>query len=205
MFNKENNPDETNNNPFKENTEEEMKQENTEASDEETASGDKTAKSREEELTAALDSLNNKYIRLAADFDNFRKRQMAERESLLKYGAEDTLKKIIAVLDTFERAKDSVDKIEDCKTVKDSYEVVFKQLVDTLNKIGLTKIEAKGEAFNPEYHEAVMQTPTTEHPNHTVINELQAGYKYHDRVLRPVMVNVAVNDGVENNTDTTEE
>lgn len=191
MFKKE---DKEKNNPFKnenfepetteekaaENTEDKPQEENKEPENNET-----------EKLQAELDSLNNKYLRLAADFDNFRKRQMQERESLLKYGAEDTLKKIITVLDTFERAKKSIADMTECEKIKESYDVGIKQLYDTLDKIGLKKIEAKGEEFDPNLHEAVMQTPTNDYPANTVIDELQTGYKLFDKVLRPVFVNVA--------------
>lgn len=152
----------------------------------------KEEKSKEELLKEELADINNKYLRMAADFDNYRKRQMTERENLIKYGAEDTLKKIIPVLDTFERAIKSIEKTEDTQTVKTSYNVCIKQLHDVLDKIGLKKIEAQGKPFDPNTMEAVMQTPTDEMESHTVMTELQAGYQLHDRVLRPVMVNVAV-------------
>ena len=118
--------------------------------------------------------------------------------SITTDGAEDTLKKIIPVLDTFERAKKSIEKLEDINTVKESYEVCIKQLGDVLDKIGLKKIEAKGTEFDPNIHEAVMQTPSKDYPPHTIIDELQTGYMLHDRVLRPVMVNVATEAEAEN-------
>ena len=123
MFKKE---DEEKNNPFKDEnftTETEEKPENNDKThvEENKETQEEKPKDKEvEALQAELDSLNNKYLRLAADFDNFRKRQMQERESLLKYGAEDTLKKIITVLDTFERAKKSVADMDECKNVKES-------------------------------------------------------------------------------------
>ena len=147
-----------------------------------------------EKLQAELDKLNNQYLRLAADFDNYRKRQMQEREALLKYGAEDTLKQLIETLDTIDRAVASTEKLEDVKAVKDSYNIVFKQLFDALNKIGLEVIETKDATFDPNLHEAVMQTPTSEYPEHAIIAELQKGYKLGDRVLRPALVNVAVSE-----------
>lgn len=192
MFKKE---DKEKNNPFKnENFETETTEETAEPvenTEEETKEEQKPENNDTEKLQAELDSLNNKYLRLAADFDNFRKRQMQERESLLKYGAEDTLKKIITVLDTFERAKKSIADMTECEKIKESYDVGIKQLYDTLDKIGLKKIEAKGEEFDPNLHEAVMQTPTNDYPANTVIDELQTGYKLFDKVLRPVFVNVA--------------
>ena len=142
-------------------------------------------------LKEEIDKINNQYIRLAADFDNYRKRQMQERESLLKYGAEETLKKMIEALDNIDRAKASVENIDDVKTVKDSYELVFKQIYDVLSKMGLETIETQGKEFDPNFHEAVMRTPTSDYPEHTIINELQKGYKVGEKVLRPALVNVA--------------
>ena len=147
-----------------------------------------------EKLKAELDDLNNKYLRMAADFDNYRKRQMQERESLLKYGAADTMTKLLAVLDTFERAQESLKDVEDVQSVKEGYEVAFKQLMDTLKKAGLETIDALGAEFDPNLHEAIAQTPTNEHPDNTVISQMQKGYKLADRVLRPALVNVALNE-----------
>ncbi|HIS54769.1 TPA: nucleotide exchange factor GrpE [Candidatus Galligastranaerophilus gallistercoris] len=193
MFN--NDKKEENLNPFKNEESDENKEE---SKDKENNSEETEIKSKEDELKAEIEDINNKYLRLAADFDNYRKRQMQERENLIKYGAEDTLKKIIPVLDTFERAKKSIEKLEDINTVKESYEVCIKQLGDVLDKIGLKKIEAKGTEFDPNIHEAVMQTPSKDYPPHTIIDELQTGYMLHDRVLRPVMVNVATEAEAEN-------
>lgn len=193
MFN--NDKKEENLNPFKNEESDENKEE---SKDKENNSEETEIKSKEDELKAEIEDINNKYLRLAADFDNYRKRQMQERENLIKYGAEDTLKKIIPVLDTFERAKKSIEKLEDINTVKESYEVCIKQLGDVLDKIGLKKIEAKGMEFDPNIHEAVMQTPSKDYPPHTIIDELQTGYMLHDRVLRPVMVNVATEAEAEN-------
>ena len=149
----------------------------------------------ESDLQAKYDNLNNQYIRLAADFDNYRKRQAQERESLLKYGAENTLKKIVEVLDNFERGEKANEGVEDCDKLRESFNLVHKQLIDVLTKVGLESIEAEGMEFDPNFHEAVMQTPTSEYPEHTVINVLQKGYKLEDRVLRPALVNVATSEG----------
>lgn len=173
------------NNPFAKN-ESETEQETDETAAEETVA------SEIDSLKEQLEKVNNQYIRLAADFDNYRKRQMQERESLLKYGAEDTLKKMIEALDNIDRAIAAAEKSEDVNQVKDSYKLGFKQLYDVLQKIGMEVIDTKDSPFDPNFHEAVMQTPTDEHPEHTIIAELQKGYKLGDRVLRPALVNVAV-------------
>lgn len=149
---------------------------------------------KNEELTKLqeqYDKLNQQYIRLAADFDNYRKRQEQERENLIKYGTESVLKKLLEVLDNFERGEKALEGVEDCEKVKESFNLVHKQVIDALTKLGLEEIKAVGEEFDPNFHEAVMQTPTSEHPEHTVITELQKGYKVGEKVLRPTLVNVA--------------
>lgn len=178
---------EVSNNPFEEKAENEPAEEDNK---EDVSNDDDEC----EKLKAELADLNNKYIRMAADFDNYRKRQAQERESLLKYGAAETMTKLLAVLDTFERAQESLKDIDDVKSVKESYEVAFKQLLDTLKKSGLETIDALGAEFDPNLHEAIAQTPTNEHPDNTVISQMQTGYKLGDRVLRPALVNVALNE-----------
>lgn len=150
-----------------------------------------TEKEEVNPLQEKYDTLNNQYIRLAADFDNYRKRQEQEKEALLKYGAETTLKKMIEVLDNFERGLKAIETVDDCEKVKECYNLAYKNFTDVLTKAGLEAIKAEGETFDPNFHEAVMQTPSTEHPEHTIIAELQKGYKLGDKVLRPTLVNVA--------------
>ena len=145
-------------------------------------------------LQEKYDKLNNQYIRLAADFDNYRKRHEQEKEALLKYGAENTLKKMIEVLDNFDRGLKAIETVDDCEKVKECYNLAYKNFTDVLTKAGLEKIKAEGETFDPNYHEAVMQTPSSDKPEHTIIAELQKGYKLGDKVLRPALVNVAVQE-----------
>ncbi len=146
------------------------------------------------ELQQKYDTLNQQYIRLAADFDNFRKRQEHEREELLKFGTESTLKKMIEVLDNFERGKKALENVDDCEKVKESFDLVHKQVIDALTKLGLEEIQTEGKEFDPNFHDAVMQTPSADYPEHTIINELQKGYKMGDKVLRPALVNVATGE-----------
>ena len=110
---------------------------------------------------------------------------------MLKYGAESTLKKMLEVIDNFERGLKAIETVEDCEKVKECYHLAYKNFTDVLTKAGLETIKAEGEIFNPNFHEAVMQTPTNEHPEHTIINVMQKGYKMGDKVLRPALVNVA--------------
>ena len=175
--------------------EEKTADENAETENEEKLENSESVEEAKKEevnpLQEKYDTLNNQYIRLAADFDNYRKRQEQEKEALLKYGAESTLKKMIEVLDNFERGLKAIETVEDCEKVKECYNLAYKNFMDVLTKAGLEAIKAEGETFDPNFHEAVMQTPSTEHPEHTIIAELQKGYKLGDKVLRPTLVNVA--------------
>ncbi len=194
-------------NPFMNNEEKEQQTEAEEIKDE-TQNAEETAKPAEgaketaeeinaeeseaEKLKSDLENLNNQYIRLAADFENYRKRQAQERESLLKYGAQECLKKVIEVADNFDRALQTVENIDNIDKMKETFFILNKQLTDSLTKLGLEQIKSVGEKFDPNLHEAVMQTPTEEYPEETIIAEMQKGYKMGDKVLRPAMVNVAV-------------
>ena len=195
---------ENNKNPFhednvenKENKEnEDIKEVKDEEVQEETAEQEETAQEenveKNDELQQKFDELNNKYLRLAADFDNFRKRTATEKEELSKYACCDLLKKIATTLDTFDRAQEHLKEIEDVKVVKESYEVAYKQFLETLKKIGMEEIECLGKEFNPNEHEAISQIPTDEYDTDSVAVVMQKGYKLQDKVIRPALVGVAV-------------
>lgn len=184
--------DENSSNPFK-NDEIEDKEidinESVENSDTEKVA--ETEEQPKDDLQAKYDTLNNQYIRLSADFENFRKRHEQEKEALIRFGTENALAKLIEVLDNFERGQKSLENVDDVQKVKESFDLIQKQVFETLTKLGLEEIKAVGEDFDPNFHEAVMQTPTNEYKEHTVIAELRKGYKMGDKVLRPSMVNVA--------------
>lgn len=188
---------EDNKNPFceeeKENMNEASNEENETSNDEheEVSEEIQAEEQNKDDFEVKYNDLNNKYLRLAADFDNFRKRTIQEKEDLSKYAAAEVLKKITTVLDTFDRASEHLKDIEDCKTVKDSYEVAYKQLLDVLKKCGLEEIEAQGKPFNPNEHEAITQVPTNDIEPDMVAFVAQKGYKMADRVLRPALVGVA--------------
>ena len=107
----------------------------------------------------------------------------------MQYGTQEALKKMIDVLDNFDRAAQSCQK-----KVKECFGVLEKQTKDVLVKIGLTEINTEGAEFDPNFHEAIMQTPSSEHKENEIINVLQKGYMYQDKVLRPARVNVAVSE-----------
>ena len=194
-------------NPFKkglkdekleiENTEEKTEEETVNQETEADTKSDSEEETPEEKnpFEEKYNQLNNQYLRLAADFDNFRKRTEQEREALLKYGAENTLKKMLEVLDNFERGLKAIESVDDCEKVKECYNLAYKNFSEVLTKAGLETIKAEGEMFDPNFHEAVMQTPTGEKEENTIIAELQKGYKLGDKVLRPALVNVATSEG----------
>ena len=181
-----------NSNPFK-NEDVVVNEENTNTEEikEEKIEETPVEENKNDKLQEEYDKLNQQYIRLAADFDNYRKRQEQERENLIRYGTENAVKGLLEVLDNFERGQKALESVEDCEKVKESFNLVHKQVCDALSKLGLEEIKAVGEEFDPNFHEAVMQTPTNEHPENTIITELQKGYMLGDKVLRPTLVNVA--------------
>lgn len=186
------------NNPFKNPDDIEQAAKQEASAEEKTENNDgnenNNVQKAESELQKKYDVLNQQYVRLAADFDNYRKRQEHEREELLKFGTENALKKMIEVLDNFERGQKALENVDDCKKVKESFNLVHKQVIDTLTKLGLETIETEGKEFDPNFHDAVMRTPTSDKPEHTILNELQKGYKMGDKVLRPALVNVATSE-----------
>jgi molecular chaperone GrpE len=143
-----------------------------------------------EKLRAERDSLVDRLARMQAEFDNARKRATKEQQDFRDYALVDTIKTIIPVLDSFDRAlQSSPEKSE----FHSGVELIHKQLVDALTKLGVKPISAKGEQFDPRYHEAIEMIDTHDAEDQQVIEELQRGYKLKDRLLRPAMVKVARN------------
>lgn len=178
-------------NPFREQEEAKEEENNTQESEEIKEEEQEEPKEEESSNDEKYEELNNKYIRLAADFDNFRKRTVQEKEELSKYTTIELLRKIAASLDTFDRAREHLKEIDNCQTVKEGYEVAYKQLLDTLSKIGLKEIDALGAPFNPSEHEAITQIETDEYEPDMVAVVAQKGYKLEDKIVRPALVGVA--------------
>jgi molecular chaperone GrpE len=151
------------------------------------------AKEREiEGLKKQADELNNQYMRIAADFENFRRRTQREKEELETQIKCNTVKELLPVVDNFERARSQIKPQTDGEAnIHKSYQGVYKDMVDRLKKVGVAPMRAEGKEFDPNLHEAVMREPTSEHPEGTVIEELMRGYMLEDKVLRHAMVKVA--------------
>lgn len=182
------------NNPFAENNNLDADSSETTEEIQETQENQETPSDEDvNKIKKDFENLNNQYLRLAADFDNYRKRQAQERENLINYGKTEAFTKLLEVLDNFDRAEKALKDTEDVNCVKEAFSVLHKQITDSLEKMGLTPIETVGKEFDPNIHDAVMQTPSEEYPDQTIIAELQKGYKLGDKVLRPALVNVATN------------
>ena len=135
--------------------------------------------------------LKDQLLRLAADFDNFKKRSRKEMDDLSKIARENVLRELLPVFDNLERATSHASGATDMKALTDGISMVTRQFVDTLGKLGIERVPALGLPFDPAVHEAVQHLETAEHAPGTVAMELQAGYKLGDRVIRPAMVVVA--------------
>ncbi len=145
-----------------------------------------------ESLKAQLEDRSNQYMRIAADFENFRKRNIKEKEDLEVQVKRNTITELLAVVDNFERARAQIKPQNDGEmAIHKSYQGVYKLLVDSLKRLGVSPMRPEGQPFDPNLHEAVMREPTDEYPEGTVLEELVRGYYLGDRVLRHAMVKVA--------------
>lgn len=143
-----------------------------------------------EKIRGERDALLDRLARLQAEFENARKRAAKEQQDFREYAQTDAIKALLPILDSFERALQLPSQAEEFRS---GIELIYKQLQDALTKLGVRPIPAKGEPFDPHLHQAIEMVETSEVPDHHVIEELQRGYKFKDRLLRPSMVKVAKN------------
>ena len=150
------------------------------------------------QLKAQYENLNGQYMRLAADFANFRKRQARDNDDLRLQIACNTLSEILPVVDNFDRARQQLNpQHEEAQNLHRSYQGLYKQLVDVFKQLGVSPMRVEGEPFDPTLHEAVLREPSEEHPEDVVIEELQRGYHLNGRVLRHALVKVSMGPGPE--------
>jgi molecular chaperone GrpE len=133
--------------------------------------------------------LNDRLLRRAAEFDNFRRRSDKERLEILEYAAMDAVKAMLPFLDDLERA---LKTMTPDKEYARGLELIYQRMFEALRKLGLEPIEAEGKPFDPNLHHAVEMVSTTEVPDHNVLTDLQRGYNFKGRLLRASMVRVAV-------------
>jgi molecular chaperone GrpE len=143
-----------------------------------------------QKVKAERDSLLDRLARAQAEFENSRRRASKEQQDFRDYATMDSLKALLPVIDSFERALQAKSEGSDFRS---GVELIYKQLQDALAKMGVRAIPAKGEQFDPRFHEAIEMVETNEAADHEVLEELQRGYKFKERLLRPAMVKVAKN------------
>jgi molecular chaperone GrpE len=141
-----------------------------------------------EELRRERDALQDRMLRTAADFDNYRKRMDRERRDLAEQTAGEAIKDLLPIIDNLERALQAAAEDD---PLRKGVELIHKQMLEILRRRGVTPIEALGADFDPNVHEAVTQEESAQHREGEVMEELQRGYKVGDRLLRPAMVKVA--------------
>ena len=174
--------------------EEEMENDVTlNASDIKTESGEKT-----DETSAPVDheslikELNDKYLRLYSDFDNYRKRSMKEKFDIIKTAGEDVFKTILPVIDDFERAIKANETIEDSAAIKEGIKLIFNKFKSSTQQKGLIAVDSIGEVFNPDIMEAITHIPASDASQKgKVVDEVEKGYKLGDKVIRFAKVIVA--------------
>lgn len=145
-----------------------------------------------QKLRAERDALLDRLARMQAEFENVRRRNIKEQQDFREYAAADAIRPLLPVLDSFDRALQVKSEPADFRSGVD---LIYKQLQAALAKLSVQPIAAKGEPFNPHFHEAIEMVETSDAPDHQVLEEFQRGYKFKDRLLRPAMVKVAKNPG----------
>ncbi|WP_041638100.1 nucleotide exchange factor GrpE [Anoxybacillus flavithermus] len=142
------------------------------------------------QLEAKLAETENRFLRLHADFDNYRRRVRLDMEAAEKYRAQSLVSDLLPILDNFERALQVQVEDEKAKLLLQGMEMVYRSLIEALKKEGVEAIESVGKPFDPHVHQAVMQVDDQNYEPNTVVEEFQKGYKLKDRVIRPAMVKV---------------
>ena len=148
-------------------------------------------KNKKDKKDEKIEELTDRLTRQMAEFDNFRKRTEKEKSQMYEIGAKDIIEKILPVVDNFERGLSSVSEEDKATPFAEGMEKIYKQLMTTLEGIGVKPIEAVGQEFNPDFHNAVMHVEDEELGENIIAEEFQKGYMYRDSVVRHSMVKVA--------------
>lgn len=154
-----------------------------------------SAESSANAFEETLKSMKDQFVRLSADFDNFRKRTSTEREALKSSVKGDTVMALLPLVDNFELAKSQLKlETEGEEKVAAAYQGLYKQMVEVFRGMGLEAVAGVGELFDPELHEAIMREPSEDVPDGTILEEFRKGFRLGDRLLRPAMVKVSFSD-----------
>lgn len=150
--------------------------------------------SEEEKITQLeneIAQLNDKLLRKAAEFENYKRRTENDQLSLLTYAAESFIQKLLPVIDDFERSLDHIDDAQELDAIKKGLHLIYNKFMKVLDEQGVKKIESAGEPFNVDFHEALMQREDDSVEPHTVLEEIEKGYTYKDKVIRHAKVIVS--------------
>ena len=142
------------------------------------------------DLPSQLEEANGRLLRLAADFDNYKKRARQEQMDTMRYAAATLAERLLPVLDDAQRTLEHVPEGVEEGWLK-GLEMTFRKLEEVLASVGVERVDALGQPFDPNFHEAIGSEESEDHPEDTVVAELRRGYRIHDRVLRPALVKVA--------------
>ena len=154
---------------------------------------------RLEQLEKEHETLKSQYVRIAADFDNFRKRQSRDQDDLKIQLVSKALTAILPIVDNFERARQQLKpESEEAQTLHRSYQGLYKQLVEVLKQQGVAPMRVEGQQFDPNLHEAVLREPSEEYKEDIIIEELQRGYHLEGKVLRHALVKVSMGSSQQN-------
>ena len=146
---------------------------------------EETTEPQEEDWKKKFEEVNDKYLRLYSDFDNFRKRTIKEKGDLVSSASSGVIKDLLPVLDDFERAIQSNEKSEDLDGLKEGFHLIFSKMQNILHDIGLKPMETKGEKFDMDLHEAITNIPApTEDDKGKVVDVVEKGYYLNEKVLR---------------------
>lgn len=133
----------------------------------------------------------DQYLRSLAEAENMKKRSQREKEDYLKYAHLSIIKKLLPIIDDLNRGLEAANVAQDFEGLRKGVEITARSLVDLLRQEGVTEIDCLGKPFDPQYHEPLMVVASDEHPENTVIEELNKGYMIHDRIIRPSLVKVS--------------
>ena len=172
-------------------SEEEALEETAEEGSEKGAKGLFKRKPKKDKKDEQIEELKDKLTRQMAEFDNFRKRTEKEKSAMYEIGAKDIIEKILPVVDNFERGLGAVTEEQKEDSFVSGMEMIYKQIMTTLDSVGVKAIEAVGNEFDPDFHNAVMHVEDQEVGENIVVEEFQKGYTYRDTVVRHSMVKVA--------------
>lgn len=157
------------------------------------------------ELEKQVKEWNDKFLRKAAEFENYKRRTENDQFNLINYAAESFIIKLLPVVDDFERSMEHIDDIDNNTAVKEGIKLVYEKLLKLLNEQGVKKMQTKGEPFNVDFHNALMQRKDTSVPPHTVLEEVESGYLYRDKVIRHAKVIVSEESSSVDNEMTNED